>query len=76
MSVIKVIEILANSNKSWEDAAQQGINEASKTLKNIKSVYIKEHSAIVNESNKIIEYRITAKLSFEIETPELKASKS
>jgi hypothetical protein len=76
MSVIKVIEILANSNKSWEDAAQQGINEASKTLKNIKSIYIKEHSAIVNETNKIVEYRITAKLSFEIETPELKASKS
>ena len=76
MSVIKVIEILANSNKSWEDAAQQGINEASKTLNNIKSIYIKEHSAIVNETNKIIEYRITAKLSFEIETPELKASKS
>jgi hypothetical protein len=76
MSVIKVIEILANSNKSWEDAAQQGINEASKSLKNIKSIYIKEHSAIVNENNKIIEYRITAKLSFEIETPESKASKS
>jgi flavin-binding protein dodecin len=76
MSVIKVIEILANSNKSWEDAAQQGINEASKTLKNIKSIFIKDHSAIVNETNKIVEYRITAKLSFEIETPELKASKS
>ena len=54
MDVIKVIEILANSNKSWEDAAQQGINEASKTLKNIKSIYIKEHSAIVNETNKIV----------------------
>jgi flavin-binding protein dodecin len=76
MSVIKVIEILANSNKSWEDAAQQGINEASRTLNNIKSIYIKEHSAIVNETNKIVEYRITAKLSFEIETPELKAKKS
>ena len=76
MSVIKVIEILANSNKSWEDAAQQGINEASKTLKNIKSIYIKEHSAIVNETNKIVEYRITANLSFEIETPELTALKS
>jgi flavin-binding protein dodecin len=76
MSVIKVIEILANSNKSWEDAAQQGIDEASRTLNNIKSIYIKEHSAIVNETNKIVEYRITAKLSFEIETPELKAKKS
>jgi len=76
MSVIKVIEILANSNKSWEDAAQKGINEAAKTLNNIRSIYIKEHSAIVNESNKIVEYRITAKLSFEIETPELTAKKS
>jgi len=76
MSVIKVIEILANSNKSWEDAAQQGINEASRTLNNIKSIYIKDHSAVVNETNKIVEYRITAKLSFEIETPELTAKKS
>ena len=55
MSVIKVIEILANSTKSWEDAAQQAVTEAAKTIKNIKSIYIQEHSAIVNASNKIIE---------------------
>lgn len=75
MAVIKVIEILANSTKSWEDAAQQAIVEAAKTIKKIKSIYIKEHSAIVNTSNKITEYRITAKLCFEIEGPEKPSSK-
>jgi len=66
MSVVKVIEIMSNSNKSWEDAAQQAVAEASKTLHNIKSIYIKDHSATVNE-DKIQEYRITAQLSFELE---------
>lgn len=63
MSVIKVIEIMSQSTISWEDAAQQAIKQASKTLHNIKSLYIKEHSAVV-ENNRIIEYRITANLSF------------
>ena len=66
MSVIKVIEIMANSNKSWEDAAKQAVAEASKTVRHIKSIYIKEHSASV-ENNKITAYRITAKISFELD---------
>ncbi|MGE5108728.1 MAG: dodecin family protein [Sphingobacteriales bacterium] len=66
MSVVKVLELMASSTKSWEDAAQQAVNEASHTLKNIRSVYIQDHSAVVN-NNKIVEYRINAKLSFEIE---------
>jgi flavin-binding protein dodecin len=74
MAVIKVIEILANSPKSWEDAAPQAVSEAAKTIKNIKSIYIQEHSAIVDTSNKIVEYRITAKLCFEIQSPAKKSS--
>lgn len=66
MSVVKVLELMASSTKSWEDAAQQAVTEASKSLKNIRSVYIQDHSALV-KNNKILEYRITAKLSFEIE---------
>jgi flavin-binding protein dodecin len=66
MAVIKVLEIMANSTKSWEDAAQQAVKEAAKTLYNIRSVYIQDHSAVVKNNN-IVEYRITAKLSFEIE---------
>jgi flavin-binding protein dodecin len=66
MSVVKVLELMASSTKSWEDAAQQAVNEASQSLKNIRSVYIQDHSAVV-KNNKIVEYRIIAKLSFEIE---------
>jgi flavin-binding protein dodecin len=75
MAIIKVIEILSNSNKSWEDAAQQAILEASKTIKNLRSIYIKEHSATIDKNNKIEEYRITANLSFEIEGSQKSVSK-
>ncbi len=53
----------------------QAVLEASKTLKHIKSIYIKEHSAAVNANNKITEYRITANLSFELEPPMKSVSK-
>ncbi len=66
MSVVKVLELMANSTKSWEDAAQQAVTEASKSLHNIRSVYIQDMSATV-ENGKITEYRVTVKLRFEIE---------
>jgi flavin-binding protein dodecin len=75
MAIIKVIEIMCNSTKSWEDAAQQAILEASKTVKNIRSIYIKEHSATIDKNNKIEEFRVTANLSFEIEGPNKSVSK-
>jgi len=65
MSVLKVIEILGNSTVSFEDAVQDVINETSKTVKNIKSVYIQDMQATVN-NNKITEYRINTKVSFGI----------
>ena len=49
---------MGSSSQSWEDAAQQVINHASKTLRNIRSIYIKEQSAEV-ENNNITEYRVT-----------------
>lgn len=75
MAIIKVIEIMCSSTKSWEDAAQQAILEAAKSLHNIKSLYIKEHSVVVDHNNKITEYRITGNLSFEVETPEKNVAK-
>jgi flavin-binding protein dodecin len=66
MSVIKVLELMSSSTKSWEDAAQSAIAEASKTIKNIRSGYVKDHSAVV-QSGKIAEYRVNVKLSFEID---------
>ncbi|WP_224484061.1 dodecin family protein [Robertkochia aurantiaca] len=65
MAVLKVIELLANSDKSWEDAAQKALDKASSTVKNIKSIYIKEQSASV-ENGKIVSYRVNAKVTFEI----------
>jgi flavin-binding protein dodecin len=67
MSIIKVLELMASSNKSWEDAATQAVSEAGRTVKNIKSIYIQDHSAVVR-NNKITEYRINAKVSFEVES--------
>ncbi len=65
MSVLKVVEILANSNKGWEDAAQNAVTHAAQTIKNIKSVYINEQSAVIKD-NKITEYRVNAKITFEV----------
>ena len=61
--VVKVIEVLAQSNKSWEDAANIAIKEASKSVNDIKSINIVNTSAKV-EKNKIVKYRITAQISF------------
>lgn len=57
---------MSNSTKSWEDAAQQAVKEAAKTLHNIKSIYIKDHSAVVKK-DEIVEYRVTGDLTFELD---------
>ena len=64
--IVKVIEVLSESPKSWEEAAQNVISEASKTLRNIRSVYIKEFTATV-ENDKVASYRVNAKVTFEME---------
>lgn len=61
--MLKVIEVLAESDKSWEDAAAQAVQRASKSVHGIKSIYIKEMEAKV-ENNKITKYRINGQLSF------------
>ncbi|MDX5360143.1 MAG: dodecin family protein [Alphaproteobacteria bacterium] len=66
MAVLKVIEVLAQSDKSWEDAAQQAVAQASKSVHGIKSIYIKEMEATV-EDNRIVTYRINGKVSFLID---------
>ena len=66
MATLKVIEVLAQSEKSWEDAAQRAVQEAAKTVRNIKSIYIQEMEATV-DNDRITYYRINTKISFEIE---------
>lgn len=63
MSVAKVIELMAESGESWDDAAREVVKEASKTVENIKSVYIKDMQAIV-DGEEITKYRINAKVTF------------
>lgn len=65
MAVLKVIEVLANSEKGWEDAAKNAVAHAAKSVKNIKSVYINEQSATVTD-DKIVNYRVNAKITFEV----------
>lgn len=65
-NMLKVIEVIAESNKSWEDAAATAVNRAGTTVHGIKSIYIKDMQAKV-ENNKIVMYRINANISFLLE---------
>ena len=63
MTTLKVIEVLAQSDKSWEDAARQAVAKAAKSVHGIQSIYVKEMEATV-ENNEIRQFRINAKISF------------
>jgi flavin-binding protein dodecin len=65
MSVLKVIEVLANSEKSWEDATAKAVKKASKSVKNIRSAFVISQSVVV-EKDKIKEYRVNLKITFEV----------
>ena len=64
--VVKVIELMSQSPKSWEDAAQGAVSEGTKTLRNIRWVYVKEFTADV-DGGKITNHRINAKVTFDLE---------
>ncbi len=66
MAVVKVIELLAESETSWEDAVKRAVAEASKTIRNIKSVYVKEFQAMV-EGDRVRQFRVNLKVSFALE---------
>lgn len=63
MSVAKITEISSDSPKSFEDAIQNGIARASKTLRNIKSAWVKEQHVLV-ENGKVATYRVDLKITF------------
>lgn len=64
--MVKVIEVIATSDKSFDDAVQQAVTKASKSVNNIKSVYVKEMNANV-EDGRVISYAVNAKVSFEVD---------
>ena len=65
MAIHKVIEVISQSSKSWEDAAQSAVTDAGKTVDQIKSIWVKNFEAVV-KNNKIVEYRVNAHVTFEV----------
>ena len=63
MSVMKVIEVMAESTKSWEDATRMAVSKASKSVDGISSAWVKDQSVTV-EDGEVKKYRVTLKLSF------------
>ncbi|EKF56565.1 hypothetical protein I215_00085 [Galbibacter marinus] len=66
MAVLKVIEVLANSDKSWEDATRNAVKKASSSVKNIKSVYLNEQSVTI-KNGEVDQFRVNVKITFEID---------
>jgi flavin-binding protein dodecin len=66
MSVLKVIEVLSSSEKSWEDATSKAVEKASQSVKHIRSAYIQEQSVSVKDG-KVSEFRVNVKITFELE---------
>lgn len=66
MAVLKVIEVMASSKKSWEDAAMNAVKRTAKTVDNIRSVYIKDHSIKLTGKGEQEEYRVNCKITFEV----------
>lgn len=63
MSVARVTEISASSNKSFDDAIENGIERASKTLQGITSAWVKDQNVVVS-NGKVTEYRVMLKVTF------------
>jgi dodecin len=66
MSVARVTEITASSDKSFEDALKKGISRAAQTLKNVEGAWVQEEKVIVR-NGEIAEYRVNMKVTFVLE---------
>ena len=65
MAILKVIEVLSSSKTSWEDATNNAVKEASKTIKEISSVYVQDMSTTVKDG-KVDEFRVNVKITFRL----------
>ncbi len=65
MAILKVIEVLSESDKSWEDATSSAIKKASKSVKNIKSAFVQSQSVTVSDG-KVDKFRTNVKITFEV----------
>lgn len=67
MAVARITEIIGSSAKSWEDAVQNALSRANKTLRNLTGLEITKMNAHIDESGKIQEYRAHVKITFILE---------
>ena len=66
MAIAKVIEVIAESDTSWEDAAASAVAEASQSVRSVKHLYVKNMSAVVS-GDKIVKFRMNVNLTFVVE---------
>jgi flavin-binding protein dodecin len=66
MPVVKILELIGSSPVDWNEAVQNAVSEAAKTIKNIKGVHVKRCTAKI-KNNKIVEYNADVKISFIVE---------
>lgn len=64
--VVKIIELIGSSKEGWKEATQNAVDEAARTVRNIKSVHVKRITAKV-EKNKIVEYRAVVRIAFTVD---------
>jgi dodecin len=74
MSVAKIIEITSSSPKSFEDACSAGVSKVSETVKHIQSAWVAEQKVVVDKG-KIVEFRVTMKMTFIVDAPSAAKSK-
>jgi len=65
MAVLKVIEVLANSENSWEDATRKAVKKASQSVDNIRSAYVNEMTTVV-KGGEVVDFRVNVKITFEV----------
>jgi flavin-binding protein dodecin len=65
MGILKVIEILSSSKESWEDATENAVQKASKSVDDVKSAFVQSQSVTVKDG-KVDEYRVNLKVTFEV----------
>jgi len=65
MAVLKVIEVLSDSKKSWEDAAANAVKRTAKSVNNIRGAHVQNQSVVV-KNGKVTAYRVNVKITFEV----------
>jgi flavin-binding protein dodecin len=66
MSIMKMVELSSQSPDSWEDATRQAVERAAQTLRNIRSVWVKEFEAVV-ENDQVTQFRVILKIAFQLD---------